>query len=161
MTLRKLEPSDLPYLYRWENDAASWADGDVHHPLSQQDLRDYIASTTGDFFRDGQLRLVITSEAGETLGMADLFDLDIRNRKAAVGLYVAPEVRGRGVAREAMQALETLACRDLGLRMIYAFISTKNMPCLALFRQLGYTESAPVPAWTLEADAVLFSKCLA
>ena len=57
--LRKIEPSDLPFLYQWENDAASWADGANHNPLSQQDLRDYIASTTGDIYRDGQLRLII------------------------------------------------------------------------------------------------------
>ncbi|MBQ2520315.1 MAG: ribosome small subunit-dependent GTPase A [Paludibacteraceae bacterium] len=59
--LRKLEPSDLPYLYLWENDASVWADGSNHNPLSQQDLRDYIASTTGDIYRDGQLRLIIES----------------------------------------------------------------------------------------------------
>ena len=59
--LRKLEPSDLPFLYLWENDASSWADGANHNPLSQQDLRDYIDSTTGDIYKDGQLRLVIES----------------------------------------------------------------------------------------------------
>ena len=57
--LRKLEPSDLPFLYRWENDAAVWADSDTHNPLSQQDLRSYIENTTGDIYRDGQLRLII------------------------------------------------------------------------------------------------------
>ena len=57
--LRKIEPTDLPYLYRWENDASVWADGANHNPLSQQDLRAYIASTTGDIYRDGQLRLII------------------------------------------------------------------------------------------------------
>ena len=57
--LRKLEPSDLPFLYQWENDASSWADGSNHNPLSQRDLRDYIESTTGDIYKDGQLRLII------------------------------------------------------------------------------------------------------
>ena len=61
--LRKLEPSDLPYLYRWENDASVWAAGDTHNPLSQQDLRDYIASTTGDIYKDGQLRLIIEDQS--------------------------------------------------------------------------------------------------
>ena len=59
--LRKIEPEDLPFLYQWENDASAWADGSNHNPLSQQDLRDYIASTTGDIYRDGQLRLIIES----------------------------------------------------------------------------------------------------
>ena len=50
--LRKIEPSDLPFLYQWENDATAWADGVNHNPLSQQDLRAYIESTTGDIYRD-------------------------------------------------------------------------------------------------------------
>ncbi len=107
--LRKLEPSDLPFLYQWENDASSWADADTHNPLSQQDLRDYIASTTGDIYRDGQLRLIIedSSQANPaTLGCIDLFDFDIRNRRAAIGMYVAPEARGKGVGRAAVEALE-------------------------------------------------------
>ena len=54
ITLRKLEPSDLPFLYQWENDADAWADGANHNPLSQHDLREYIAASTGDIYRDGQ-----------------------------------------------------------------------------------------------------------
>ena len=66
MRLRKLEPYDLPFLYQWENDAAMWVDADTHNPLSQQDLRGYIESTTGDIYKDGQLRL-ITEQGGQTL----------------------------------------------------------------------------------------------
>ena len=66
--LRKIEPSDLPFLYQWENDALAWADGANHNPLSQQDLRDYIASTTGDIYKDGQLRLVISEAVTKQSG---------------------------------------------------------------------------------------------
>ena len=104
--LRKIEPTDLPFLYQWENDASVWADGANHNPLSQQDLRNYIESTTGDIYRDGQLRLIIEDEA--TLGCIDLFDFDPRNRRAAIGMYIAPEHRGKGVGKEALRLL----CRD-------------------------------------------------
>ena len=40
LRLRKIEPTDLPYLYQWENDARMWADSDTHNPLSQADLRE-------------------------------------------------------------------------------------------------------------------------
>lgn len=155
--LRKLEPTDLPYLYRWENDAFVWADGANHNPLSQQDLRDYIASTTGDIYRDGQLRLII-EEDGLTIGCIDLFDLDPRNRRAAIGMYIAPEYRGKGIAREAVRLLELYAFGFLHLRLIYAIISIHNTACTALYRSAGYTPSSPLPAWTLEGDAVLWFK---
>jgi len=161
ISLRKIEPSDLPFVYQWENDADSWADSSTHNPLSQQDLRDYIASTTGDIYRDGQLRLMIeekTESGMVTVGCADLFDLDIRNRHAAMGLYIDPVYRGRGLAREAVLALEQYAFATLRLRMIYAVIAQNNTACTALYRGLGYLPSSPLPAWTLESAAVIWQK---
>lgn len=158
--LRKIEPSDLPFLYQWENDAAVWADGNNHNPLSQHDLREYIASSTGDIYRDGQLRLMI-EEDGATLGCIDLFDLDARNRKAALGMYVAPETRGKGVGKEALRLLEQYAFVHLDLRLLYAVIATQNKTCSALYRKAGYIPSSPLPAWTLESDAVIWTKAQA
>ena len=156
IALRKIEPSDLPFLYQWENDASAWADGSNHNPLSRQDLRDYIAATTGDIYKDGQLRLIIEKE-GVTMGCVDLFDVDPRNRKAAIGMYIAPEFRGRGVGKEALTQLESYAFDYLRLRVLYAIISTKNTACTTLYRNAGYTPSTPLPGWTLESDAVIFT----
>lgn len=155
--LRKIEPTDLPFLYQWENDASAWADGSNHNPLSQQDLRNYIESTTGDIYRDGQLRLIIEEE-GATVGCFDLFDLDIRNRRAALGMYIAPEHRGKGVGKEALRLLEDYAFGHLNLRVLYAVISTNNTACTTLYRNAGYTPSSSLQAWTLESDAILWLK---
>ena len=169
--LRKIEPSDLPYLYQWENDAASWADGANHNPLSQQDLRDYIASTTGDIYKDGQLRLIICLNDqineqivngkmvnGATVGCIDLFDFDPRNRRAALGMYIAPEHRNKGIGRQAVEAIERYAFDFLHLRVLYAVIATNNTPCTALYRSAGYTPFGPLPSWTLESDALIWIK---
>ena len=165
--LRKIEPSDLPFLYQWENDASSWADGANHNPLSQQDLRDYINSTTGDIYQDGQLRLMIEDRpasdsrdgrATATLGCIDLFDLDPRNRRAAIGMYIAPEARGKGVGKQAVELLEEYAFGFLKLRVLYAIIATNNTACSALYRQAGYTPSSVLKQWTCESDAVLWLK---
>ena len=155
--LRKLEPADLPFLYQWENDARAWADSDTHNPLSQQDLRNYIDSSTGDIYRDGQLRLIIDDD-GETLGCIDLFDFDPRNRKAAIGIYIADSARGKGVGKRAVQLLENYAFQHLNLRLLYAIIATKNLPCTALYQDLKYNAVARLPHWTLESDAILWIK---
>ena len=163
--LRKIEPQDLPFLYRWENDAAAWADGANHNPLSQQDLRAYIESTTGDIYRDGQLRLIIEqmgndkSQMGNvSLGCIDLFDFDSRNRRAAIGMYIAPEFRGKGVGHEAVKALEKYAFEFLNMRVLYAIIATSNKACTALYKNEGYRPSALLTQWTLESDATLWLK---
>ena len=164
ITLRKIEPVDLPYLYRWENDASAWAEGANHNPLSQQDLRDYIASTTGDIYKDGQLRLIIEEQSSDshspaaTIGCIDLFDFDPRNRRAALGMYIAPEYRGQGIGKEAVTQMEQYAFDHLQLRVLYAIIATSNKACSALYQSAGYQPSSLLPAWTLESDAVMWIK---
>jgi len=181
--LCKLEPSDLPFLYQWENDSSAWADSDTHNPLSRQDLRDYIASTTGDIYKDGQLRLIICEDTSSiedspsanaspdmlapththsissaTLGCIDLFDFDARNRKAAIGLYVAPEARGRGVGHEAVRQLLCYSFDFLHLRMVYAIVRVTNEPSNQLYKKLDFSPSATLKDWTLEGDAVVWQK---
>lgn len=155
--LRKIEPTDLPFLYQWENDAASWADSSTHNPLSQQDLRDYINSSTGDIYRDGQLRLIVLAD-GAIAGCVDLFDFDPRNRRAAIGMYIAPDMRGKGVGETTLRELEHYAFSFLHLRLIYAVIGEHNTTCSALFRHCNYIPSSPMPAWTLEGAAVVWAK---
>lgn len=160
LKLRKIEPSDLPFLYQWENDATMWADSDTHNPLSRHDLHQYIENTTGDIYRDGQLRLIIEESQLSTkvVGCIDLFDFDARNRKAAIGMYIAPEARGKGVGKQAVQLLLDYAFDFLHLRMVYAIISVHNIACSHIYEQMGFRPSSPLANWTLEGDAILWQK---
>lgn len=165
--MRKIEPSDLPFLYQWENDATMWADSDTHNPLSRHDLHQYIENTTGDIYRDGQLRLIIEDSQLSTLnsqlstkivGCIDLFDFDARNRKAAIGMYISPEARGKGVGKQAVKLLLDYAFNFLHLRMVYAIISVNNVACSRLYEQMDFQPSSPLCDWTLEGDAILWQK---
>ena len=160
LRLRKIEPSDLPFLYQWENDATMWADSDTHNPLSRHDLHQYIENTTGDIYRDGQLRLIIEESQLSTkvVGCIDLFDFDARNRKAAIGMYIAPEARGKGVGKQTVQLLLDYAFDFLHLRMVYAIISVHNIACSHIYEQMGFTPSSPLANWTLEGDAILWQR---
>lgn len=157
LRLRKIEPSDLPFLYQWENDATMWSDSDTHNPLSRHELRQYIESSMGDIYRDGQLRLVIDNE-GVTLGCIDLFDFDARNRKAAVGMYIAPNMRGKGFGKKSVELLLDYVFNFLKLRMVYAIIGVKNHSCSRIYESLGFVPSSILKAWTLEDDAILWQK---
>lgn len=160
--LRKIEPSDLPFLYLWENDDSAWLYSDTHNPLSKQDLRAYIESTTGDIYRDGQLRLMIINApdadgtGGEACGCIDFFDFDARNRKAAIGLYVAPNMRGKGIGHEAVRQLLHYAFDFLQLRMVYACVATRNTICTNIYKDFHFKPSSPLTAWTLEDEAVIW-----
>jgi diamine N-acetyltransferase len=92
------------------------------------------------------------------LGCIDLFDFDARNRKAAIGMYIAPEARGKGVGKQAVQLLEDYAFGFLHLRMLYAIISVHNTACSHIYEQMGFVGSSPLANWTLEGDARLWQK---
>ncbi|MCQ2310142.1 MAG: GNAT family N-acetyltransferase [Paludibacteraceae bacterium] len=157
MTLRKVEPQDVPFLYQWENDADAWADGSNHNPLSQKDLRDYVSSSTGDIFRDGQLRLIVETE-GCVVGCADLFDVDSRNRRAAIGIYIAPEYRAKGYGTQALTELVRYAFDFLHFRVLYSVIRVSNQPCIKIHEQAHFEPTSVLRGWTLEDDAIIMLK---
>jgi diamine N-acetyltransferase len=92
------------------------------------------------------------------LGCIDLFDFDARNRKAAIGMYIAPDARGKGVGKQAVQQLLDYAFDFLHLRMVYAIISVHNTSCSHIYEQMGFTPSSPLANWTLEGDAILWQR---
>lgn len=155
--LRKIEPTDVPFLYQWENDAASWGDSNTHNPLSMYDLRQYVETSTGDIYKDGQLRLIVEDEE-ETVGCVDLFDFDPHNRKAAIGIYIAPHARGKGVGKQAVLQVEQYAFKFMRMRLLYAIVADTNLPCTAIFRDLQYQAVGKLPSWTLYADATFWLK---
>lgn len=161
MKLRALEIDDLPFLYQWENDAEAWSDSGTHNPLSQKVLREYIRDSSGDIYADGQLRLIIESD-GSTVGAIDLFDLDIRGRKAAIGMYIAPQYRGAGMGHEAVRLLEEYAFDFLHLHMLYAIIAVDNLACRSIYEKAGYGCSSPLRDWVLRkngyVDALIYQK---
>ncbi len=159
--LRKLEPDDLSVLYMWENDAEAWLDGDTHNPLSHADLRDYIMNTTGDVFKDGQLRLMIClPSVEEPVGCVDLYDVDIRNRKTAVAIYVAREFRGRGVASRALRELKSYVINILCFRLLYAFVREDNQVSKNLFQSVGFQTVATLPNWINEGNILVLQTTL-
>ena len=168
IVLRKLEPDDLPQLYVWENDAESWLDGNTHNPLSEADLRDYILRTTGDIYQDGQLRLMICLAEQENAEMAtnkpvgcvDLYDVDIRNRKAAVAIYVAKKWRNRGIGKLALEKLKLYLSNILCFRLLYAMVREDNQGSQNLFQSAGFQQVACLPMWVNEGNIFVLQTVL-
>lgn len=154
--LRKVEPADLPLLYAMENDTRYWYCSDTHNPLSQKDLLDYITSSTGDLFCDRQLRLMIESVEGETLGAVDLFDLDILNRKVEVGIYVVETARRCGVGTKTLLLLKDYVFNFLNMKQLYAFVPVNNIGSIVLFHKAGFAHTATLSAWVRNIDAAVF-----
>ncbi|MDR3127277.1 MAG: GNAT family N-acetyltransferase [Tannerellaceae bacterium] len=153
--LRALEPEDLPHLYRWENDTSLWCLGSTITPYSRHALTEYLnLSSHHDLYETGQLRLAVQeSSLRQAIGLVDLFDLDIHNRRAAVGILIDPNFRKQGRGTAALNLLASYAFLFLHLHQLYVHIPADNPASLALFRHCGYREAGLLAQWAIRPDA--------
>ena len=62
VSLRPIEHTDLPLMYRLENDTTLWDTSNAVQPLSRTTIERFISAATNDIYTDRQLRLVIEEE---------------------------------------------------------------------------------------------------
>lgn len=158
--LRKLEPSDVITLYCIENDTQAWASGDLHNPVSQKDLQDYVDSSTGDIYVDKQLRLMIeTSEnKSQVVGCIDLYNFNPFDGKAGVGIYILEEYRRTGLATKAIRLIEEYAFNYLHLRMLYALVPSFNKASAHLFASANWQMVSILPQWLQSGDVYVYQQ---
>lgn len=148
--LRAVEPEDLDLMYVIENDTELWSLGQTTVPFSHHALRQYLVQSTGDLFRDRQLRLVIENTEGEesiAIGFLDLENYDPKHCRAEVGIVVAPEWQRHGIASEALHLLDEYASAHLGMHQLYALVPENNYASASLFGKLGYEKTATLQDW--------------
>lgn len=149
ITLRALEPEDLDFLYRLENDPAIWEISGTLTPYSRKVLRQYLEVAHRDIYEVKQLRLAIVGNNTDTcLGLIDLFDFDPRNMRAGVGIVISGEAdRNKGYGSQALGLLCAYAFGVLGLRQLFAGVGADNTPSLSLFRGQGFEQTGLRRDW--------------
>lgn len=145
--LRAVEPEDLDLMYLIENDAELWSCGHNAVPFSYYTLKQYLSENTNDIFRDRQLRLVIETAEGASVGFLDLQHFEPFHLRAEVGVVVLKEQQRRGIATEALQLLKEYAFSFLGLKQLYAYIPDDNIASQALFSRCDYKKTATLQDW--------------
>lgn len=147
LRLRALEPTDLDLLYAWENDATVWAASHTAAPYSRQVLWQYLENYTADIYQSRQLRLMIELNDGTAVGTVDFFHYDPLNNRAELGLLIAPEHRGHGYGRMALQLACDYASQHIGMRQLYVYIRADNTACLQLFIDFGFEQAGLLRSW--------------
>lgn len=162
--LRALEPEDLEILYTIENNPSEWNVGATNVPYSRYVLRDYIANTTSDIYADRQLRLMVTNDSGDTVGIVDLVNFEPRHLRAEIGIVILDRYRCHGYGEAALQKLITYARSILHLHQLYAIVPVSNTSCIQLFDKLEFKDSHCLRKWLFGdhgfEDAVMFCRML-
>ena len=84
--IRALEPEDLEYLYKWENDMDLWDVSDTLTPFSHFTLKKYIENAHVDIYTSKQLRLMIVRKSDQCiLGTIDITDFVPLHSRGEVG----------------------------------------------------------------------------
>ena len=87
----------------------------------------------------------VVMEAGEMIGRANLWQIDLRSRTAYVGYRVAEHCQGQGIATQSLKHLIQVATDQLGLQTLNANVLDNNPASAHVlekqgFAVLGHTE---------------------
>lgn len=139
ISLRAIEPDDIELLYLWENDPEIWKVSHTLVPFSKYILALYIKNSDKDIYESKQLRLMIDTTDGKTIGAIDLFDFDPYHSRVGIGLLIHNhEDRSKGYASAALELLIAYCFNKLNIHQLYVNIETGNKISLHLFEKLGF-----------------------
>ncbi|MEP2935053.1 MAG: GNAT family N-acetyltransferase [Gilvibacter sp.] len=152
--LRALEPEDLEFLYRLENDETIWEVSNTQTPYSKFVLKQYLENAHKDIYEVKQLRLAIISKnQKELVGFIDLFDFDPKNARVGIGVVIySDEQRNKGYAKNALGLLLGYCENNLQMHQVYANIGAGNKASLSLFESLGFSKSGHKKDWLRQAN---------
>ncbi len=132
---------------------------------------EYTVPTAAEFTRRfhgiaSQFPWLVYEEAGVVMGYAYgsyHFTRAAYLWSAETTIYLAPQVRGRGVGRRLYEVLEQLlTCQ--GYRMLYAIVTEENSPSVAFHEAVGFERIALLPALGIKHGKELgiywLQKCL-
>lgn len=137
--LRALEPDDLEFLFALENDPDLWAVSDVlPAPISRHALREYLRHGAASLSEAGQMRLIISHDAGQAVGTLDLYDYSALHQRAGIGITVLKSARRQGHAHAALLQLLPYAREALRLHQLYCTIAEDNNQSISLFEKIGF-----------------------
>ncbi len=135
--LRALEPEDLEFLFKIENDTSFWEVSGTKTPFSKYILKQYIANSHMDIYEAKQLRMVIETKQ-KPIGLVDLFDFEPQHQRAGIGILIDSDYQHKGYASLALELMLDYSFTILQLHQVYANIETKNIASIKLFTKAGF-----------------------
>ena len=138
--LRPFEPGDLSALvgYRSDPDIAAYQSWDPG--FSTSDAEHFLAEQRGlAFGRPGEWTQLAIADRGDRrlLGDCAAHVSATQPATAEIGITLARESHGKGVAAEALHALISVLFADHGMHRVYAEADDRNDAVLRLLERLG------------------------
>lgn len=114
--------------------------------------------------RSGELLTLTILESGSDFarGEVRIRELDWDNRRAELGIWVAPQRRGRGIGRRALALASAWLLREVGLERVGLRAEPGNAALIAAARAAGFVEEGVMRAHVLKdgvrVDSLVLSR---
>lgn len=150
--LRTAEPNDAQSIYKWENDRGVWRVSETLAPYSMHQIEQFLLNSN-DLLSERQLRLIIESRNDMTpLGCIDIYDYDVFNERAGIGILIDEDFRNKGFARQAVDILIDYCFNTLILKQIYILTFASNTTSVKLFEACGFERCGLRRQWLKTPD---------
>lgn len=104
---------------------------------SVETARDFIKVNLSEFARNGSFAAGVVLE-GKFVGMIGFHKLDLKNRSAHIGYWLAKEAQGSGVMTRCCRVLCDYLFDELGLNRIQINCNVENTKSRAIPERLGF-----------------------
>jgi RimJ/RimL family protein N-acetyltransferase len=131
INLRAIERNDLPHLHTWANDEEiQYLLGAWHFPLNRENHSKWFNDLKCD---DIHQRFIVETKNGEVIGMANLLNINWKDRNAFHGMVLGENSRGKGYGTDTVLTIMKYAFYELGLNRLDGSIIEYNEPSKKLY----------------------------
>jgi ribosomal-protein-alanine N-acetyltransferase len=136
LTLRPLEREDVSFLRRCQDPSVRQDMPILNTPTSREGWEEYVERTRED---DSALTLLVEDDDGP-IGEVMFRPLYRNEGRGEFGIWLVPEVWGKGYAKEACTAMLRYGFEELRLHRVSAKMLGRNDRSRGLLESVGFTE---------------------
>ena len=158
--LRKPLITDLNQVLDWENDLKINNHTDVPVFYTPSQVEEYLNSDH-DLLSQNQIRYIIDYN-NTAVGCVDLYDFNLVNSRAGVGIYIDPNFRNKGFASKSLELIKSISTNQFFISSLYADIMAENIASIKVFEKLGFIKNGTKKNWIRTQDSykdVFFYQC--
>ncbi len=131
--------NDAEYFYRWMNEDRDIVkfNGFLNFLLTY----DQVVERLKKWDEDGISLVALEKETDRVVGHAAIFGIEKISRNCEIGIFIQEESRGKGYARQIMEALLKHAFENLNMHVVLIKVFSENKKAISLYESIGFKQS--------------------
>ena len=159
--VRALEPTDLEFLYKYENSFSVMQWGGQKNLYSRYDFKRFIEDSHQDITITNQKRFIVALKSDDrAIGTVDLYDYCTDNQRVCIGLIFYEESdRNMGYGKEVIRFAKQFCFQQLSIHQLYVEIEADNINSIKMFESCGFKYCGTKKDWIQKSGAFCDIKC--